>query len=97
MKENAWSGYAKYIVLADNSRGRLRGDFSGYMDFKEVRNVIDNIAFTDKSTYSNGGDIYNRKVTSAEAKTILNNIDICKWNEKTSKMILVANQLKLRM
>ena len=37
MKENAWSGYAKYIVLADNSRGRLRGDFSGYMDFKEVR------------------------------------------------------------
>ena len=97
MKENAWSGYAKYIVLADNSRGRLRGDFSGYMDFKEVRNVIDNIAFTDKLTYSSGGDIYNRKVTSTEAKTILTNIDVCKWNEKTSKMILVANQLKLRI
>jgi|TARA_B100000029_G_C16870150_1_gene702757 hypothetical protein len=97
MKETKWSDYAKYIVLADNSRGKLKGDFSGYMGFKEVRNAIDDIAFTDKLTYSSGGDIYNRKITSAEAKTILDNVDMCKWNNKTSKMILVANQLKLRI
>ena len=66
-------------------------------DPEQVKDVIENIAFTEKSTYSSGGDIYKRKITSVDAKTILTNIDECKWNSKTSKMLLVANQLKLRI
>ena len=97
MKQKHWPNYSKYIVLADNSRGRLLGTFLSYMDFRVVKDVIENIAFTEKSTYSKDGDIYNRKITSAEAKIILTNVDECKWNSKTRKMLLVANQLKLRI
>ena len=34
---------------------------------------------------------------SQEAKNILANIDECRWTDTTSKMLLVANQLKLRI
>ena len=97
MEMKYWSGYAKYLVLSDRSKNKLKSTFLHYQDFIIVKNVINSIAFTDKSTYSYDGDIYRRKITSTEAKNILDNINKCKWNEKTEKMLLVANQLKLRI
>mgnify|MGYP000586244922 CR=1 FL=1 len=97
MELNRTSDYAKYLVLSDNSRCTLGGNFLTYQNFKRVKDVINNIAFSDKSTYSVEGNIYNRKVTTTEARNILTNIDICKWTSTTSKMLLVANQLKLRI
>ena len=97
MKLSRWSTYSRYIVLADHSSGRLVGNYSTFTNFLDVKDVINNIAFSDKSTYSSGGDIYKRKITSSDAKIILNNIEECTWNDKTSLMLLVANQLKLRI
>ena len=97
MKMDRWSDYAKFLVLASNSDGRLQPDYVAYLEFKKVKEVINNIAFSDKSTYSSDGDIYVRKITSSEAKNILDNIDECKWTNTTAKIILVANQLKLRI
>ena len=78
MKIDKWSGYAKHLVLASKSGGKLRTNFNAYLEFKKIKEVINNIAFTDKSTYSSDGDIYNRKITSSEAKSILDNIEACK-------------------
>jgi superfamily I DNA and RNA helicase len=97
MIKDRWSDYAKYLVLSDNSGCKLTGNFGTYQDFKTVREVINSIAFSDKNTYLHNNNIYNRKITSTEGKIILTNIKECKWNEKTEKMILVANQLKLRI
>ena len=97
MKMTKWSSHSKYVVLADNSNGKLVGNFTTYLNFLFVKDIINNIAFSDKSTYSSDGDIYNRKITSGDAKIILNNIEECTWNDKTSLMLLVANQLKLRI
>ena len=97
MEKKYWSDYAKYLVLSDNSNSKLKPTFMHYQDFIIVKNVINSIAFTDKSTYSYDGDIYRRKITSTEAKNILDNINKCKWNEKTEKMLLVASQLKLKI
>ena len=97
MKKDRWSDYAKYLVLSDNSDSKVKGTFGHYQDFKTVRDVINSIAFSDKNTYLHNNNIYNRKITSAEGKNILNNIKECKWNEKTEKMLLFANQLKLRI
>jgi len=91
------SDYARYLVLSDNSRCTIGGNFLTFQNFKKVKEVINNIAFSDKSTYSFEGNIYKRKVTTTEARSILNNIDICKWSGTTSKMLLVANQLGLRI
>ena len=97
MKKSRWSGYAKFLVLSDNSNYKLNSSFTSYLNFKKVKEVVNNIAFTDKTTYSCDGNIYNRKITTQEAKNILANIDECKWTDTTSKMLLVANQLKLRI
>ena len=97
MEMKYWSDYAKYLVLSDRSSNKLKSSFLHYQDFIILKNVINSIAFTDKSTYSYDGDIYRRKITSTEAKNILDNINKCKWNEKTEKMLLIANQLKLRI
>ena len=97
MKKERWSNYAKYLVLSDKSACELKGNFMNYQNYKVVKDVINNIAFSDKSTYLYNGNIYKRKITSTDAKNILSNIDECKWNQKTSLMLLVASQLKLRI
>ena len=97
MEMKYWSDYAKYLVLSDRSNNRLSSTFMQYQDFIIVKNVINSIAFSDKSTYSYGGNIYSRKITMTEAKTILDNINKCKWTVVTSKLLLVASQLKLRI
>ena len=97
MNLSNWSNQSKYVVLSDHSSGRLIGNYSTFINFLKVKDIINNIAFSDKSTYSCDGNIYNRKITSADAKIIINNIEDCNWNDKTSLMLLVANQLKLRI
>ena len=97
MKKERWSNYAKYLVISDNSSTQLKGNFTSFQNYKIVKDVINNIAFSDKNTYLYNGNIYNRKITSTDAKIILNNLDDCKWNTKTSLMLSVANQLKLRI
>tara|TARA_B110000196_G_C20903549_1_gene547084 strand:- start:40 stop:333 length:294 start_codon:yes stop_codon:yes gene_type:complete len=97
MKQGNWSGYAKYLILADKSKGGLIATYEKYLDFIKVKDVINNIAYADKTTYSHEGDIYNRKVNSNEAKNILSNIEECKWTDVTAKVRLVANQLKIRI
>tara|TARA_Y100001938_G_scaffold137935_1_gene202781 strand:- start:1145 stop:1438 length:294 start_codon:yes stop_codon:yes gene_type:complete len=97
MKMTNWSGFSKYIVLSDKASGKLGSSFTTFLNFKKVSEAIGNIAFSDKSTYSIDGNIYNRKITSTDAKNILENLDGCKWNAKTELMLLVSNQLKLRI
>ena len=97
MEKKYWSDYAKYLVLSDNSNSKLKPTFMHYQDFIIVKNVINSIAFTDKSTYSYDGNIYSRKITSTEAKNILDNINKCKWTDVTSRLLIVASQLKLKI
>ena len=97
MEMKYWSGYAKYLVLSDRSNNKLKSTFLHYHDFIIVKNVINSIAFTDKSTYSYAGNIYSRKITSTEAKNILDNINKCKWTDVTSRLLIVASQLKLKI
>ena len=97
MEMKYWSDYAKYLVLSDRSSNKLKSSFLHYQDFIILKNVINSIAFTDKSTYSYAGNIYSRKITSTEAKNILDNINKCKWTDVTSRLLIVASQLKLKI
>ena len=95
MKMTKWSSHSKYVVLADNSNGKLVGNFTTYLNFLFVKDIINNIAFSDKSTYSSNGNIYNRKITSTDAKKVIDNVQECKWTENTKKLFQVASQMKL--
>ena len=97
MEKKHWSDYGKYLVLADNSRSKLKSDFGSYLKFKKILEIINNIAYSDKSSYLHEGNIYTRKITSVDAKKILDNVLQCKWTDTTSKILLVASQIGFRI
>ena len=92
-----WSDYDKYLILADNSYGKhkIRDTYESFLNYKIVIDVINRIAFTDKSTYSYNNNIYNKKITSEDAKKILGNVLNCKLTSTTAKLKIVAHQLGL--
>ena len=97
MKREKWSDYATYLVLTDISGGKLQGNYVSFLEYKRIKDVLNNIAFSDKLTYSYEGNIYNRKVTSNEAKNILSNLNDLRWNEITSKIFLISYQMVVRI
>ena len=40
MKMTKWSSHSKYVVLADNSNGKLVGNFTTYLNFLFVKDII---------------------------------------------------------
>ena len=97
MEMKNWSDYEKYLILADNSSGKykIRETYESFLNYKIVIDVINRIAFTDKSTYSYNNNIYNKKITSEDAKKILGNVLNCKWTNTTAKLKIVGHQLGL--
>ena len=99
MEMKNWGDYEKYLVLADNSYGKhkIKDTYESFLNYKIVMDVINRIAFTDKSTYSYNNDIYKKKITSEDAKKILGNVLNCKWTSTTAKLKIVAGQLLLKI
>ena len=97
MEKNKWSEYDKYLVLSDNSNCVLGGTYTHFLNFKKVLEVVMNIAHSDKSSYLHDGNIYSRKVTSTDAKRILENVLDCKWTGTISQMKLIASQLGVKI
>ena len=97
MEIRKWSDYDKYLILDDNSYGKqkIRDTYESFLNYKIVIDVINRIAFTDKSTYSYNNNIYNKKITSEDAKKILGNVLNCKWTSPTAKLKIIAHQLGL--
>tara|TARA_R100000005_G_C4849037_1_gene116400 strand:- start:113 stop:406 length:294 start_codon:yes stop_codon:yes gene_type:complete len=97
MRQSKWTGYDRYLVLSDKSNNKLGSTFDRYLNFKKVMEIINNIAFTDKTTYLCDGNIYERKITTTDAKNILESVDSGNWHSRLNGLFLVANQLKLRI
>ena len=97
MEQARWSDYATYLVLSDKAGYKLKGNYYNFQDFKIVMEIIQKLANSDNVTYTYLDNIYKRKITTTEGKNILENIDVCKWNNTTSKILLLASQLKLRI
>ena len=97
MEQTRWSEYSRYLVLSDKAGHKLRGNYYSYQDYQVVRSVIERLSITDNTTYTYDDTIYNRKITSTEAKSIINNLEIGKWTKINEKMLLIGNQLGLRV
>ena len=99
MEMKNWGDYDKYLILADNSYGKnkIRDTYESFLNYKIVMDVVNRIAFTDKSTYSYNNDIYKKKITSEDAKKIIHNVASCRWTSNTAKMKIIASQLGVRL
>ena len=97
MDKGKWSDYEKYLILADNSHGKnkIKDTYESFLNYKIVMDVINRIAFTDKSTYSYNNNIYSKKITSAEAQNMLTSLFNNRCNFKNYKK--VALQIGIRV
>ena len=93
MKPNRYSEFASYIVMADNSK--MSSGYEAFLRFKEVIPFLNQIANKIDDTFLYNGTIYKKKITSSEARSLLDGIFQNRCN--ASKFRIVASQLKIRI
>jgi len=93
MKPNRYSEFASYIVMADNSN--MSSGYEAFLRFKEVIPFLNQIANKLDDTFLHNGTIYKKKITSSEARSLLDGFFQGRCNK--SKLKIVANQLKIRI
>ena len=76
MKMRNWSGFEKYIVMSDRSN-TLKQDYLAFSEFKRVKEALMKIANCYTNVYQFENKIYDKKVTSTQAKIALENIENC--------------------
>jgi hypothetical protein len=98
MDKKRWSDYDRYVVLVDNSRGRIGTGYEKYIKFKLVVEALKRMRNTDGNYVVIDGEVItNKKLTTSEATNILSNIYECKWTPVTEKLLLVASQLGISL
>ena len=76
MMMRKWTSYEKYIVMSDRS-GKLKPDLRGFGEFVRVKEALMKISNCYTNTYEFENKIYDKKVTSTQAKIALENIEKC--------------------
>ena len=93
MRPNRYSEYASYIVMAYNSN--LNANYEAFVRHKEVVAFLNQIVSKTGDTFLHNGTIYKKKITSSEARSLLDGIFQNRCNKSTLR--IVANQLKVRI
>jgi hypothetical protein len=93
MNKNKYSDYDNYVLLCYNSKG-FRLTYSHFLNFSEVKKFMKQIANVGADTFNYESDIYNKKITSADAQHMLDNLS--NYNKCDYAMFkLIANQIKV--
>ena len=93
MKQNRYSEFANYIVMAGNSK--MGSGYEAFLRFKEVVPFLHQIATKIEDTFLYEGTIYKKKITSSEARNLLDGFLQNRCNVENFR--IAANQLKVRI
>ena len=92
MEMKRWSGYDKYVVLADRSGScGLQIGFTAYLAFKKVLEAINMIANKKGDSYKYEGELYSKLITSSKAFSILKGLEECRYSSDIKR---IAIQIK---
>jgi hypothetical protein len=94
MKKNEFSDYENYLLLADNCG--INGSYPSYLNFKDVRAFLNQIASKSEDTFLHDGTIYKKKITSTDARKLLDGFFSNRCSNVT-QLKWVANQLGIRL
>ena len=93
MESGNFSGFDNYTVLADNAN--LKFGYEAFLNFKLLVAFLNQIALKEGDTFLHNGTIYKKKITSSEAKSLLDGFFLKRCDK--SKLKIVANQLKIKI
>jgi hypothetical protein len=94
MKQNRYSEYENYILLADSCG--LNSSYRSFLNFKEVRALLNQMVNKVEDTFLHNGTIYKKKITSNDARKLLDGFFSNRCTD-VYQLKLVANQLKIRI
>lgn len=87
--------YDRYLILASYST-KISGDYSGYVGFRELVDVLENIAVKQINTYLYNGNHYTSELTINEVNVILDCVKDGKYNSGFDKLRKISNQIGIR-
>ncbi len=93
MKVSQFSDYEKYILLADKCKLPL--GYESFLRYKEVISFVKDMIGKQNDTFMHNGTIYNKKITSSEATSLVDSL--VKRRVNVYNLKLVANQIGIRI
>lgn len=94
MIKRRWSNYDKFMVIADNSKGKITSDYDAFFEFKRVVAAIQKIADTKSSTFLFEGKDYTKPITSDQARGVLEKINKAEHHQN---ILTVAHFIKIKL
>ena len=94
MKEERWSDFDKFVVMADKYYGYIKADYPAYLDFKVLKSVMENCSKGhDPTNYYHDGETINLGITKNNMSKSIDKMFKNKWDEN---LHLVVRRLGLR-
>ena len=94
MKEERWSDFDKFVVMADKYYGYIKADYPAYLDFKVLKSVMENCSKGhDPTNYYHDGVTINLGVTKSIMSKAIDKMFKNKWDDS---LHLVVRRLSLR-
>ena len=94
MKQERWSDFDKFVVMADKYYGYIKADYPAYLDFKVLKSVMENCSKGhDPTNYYHDGETINLGITKNNMSKSIDKMFKNKWDEN---LHLVVRRLGLR-
>ena len=91
MRKSRWNLYAKYLIIADNSNGKLSPNYGVFTEFKRVVKALERMVGTHSdAVFDFENTRYKKLINNAEAEQTLREINEANYNKNIE---LIANQL----
>ena|SRR5210317_644970 len=79
------SEYEKYILISENCK-YLRGEYEGYLKFKELMFTLGSMTSKQTNTYTYNGEVYVSRLTNIEVQKIQEALDTGKPSNHLDKL-----------
>ena len=94
MKQERWSGFDKFVVMADKHNGYIKSDYPAYLDFAVLKSVMENCGKGhDPTNYYHDGESINLGITKNNMTKAIDKMFKNVWD---NNLDLVVRRLGLK-
>jgi hypothetical protein len=89
------SEYEKYILISENCK-YLRGNYEGFLKFKEMMFTLSSMTSKQTNTYTYNGEVYVSRLTNIEVQKIQEALDTGKSSSHLNKLKYICMDTGIR-
>ncbi len=94
MKQERWSNFDKFVVMADKHNGYIKSDYPAFLDFSVLKSVMENCGKGhDPTNYYHDGETINLGITKGNMSKAIDKMFRNKWDDS---LAIVVRRLGLR-